>query len=157
MCGPRGCPREDAGVNERHTAVPSDAAQLSALLTFLQNFWSGLNLPTAEALAFELALEEVFMNVVMHGSHADRAPLVKVSMSLVDGGVMLTVEDDGPPFDPLSLPAPDLTASLEARRVGGLGVFLVRQVMDSVRYERRDTTNRLQMTKNMAGVGPAPK
>ena len=78
-------------------------------------------------------------------------------MTVVDGGVMLTVEDDGPAFDPLSLPAPDLTASLEARRVGGLGVFLVRQVMDSVRYERRDTTNRLQMTKKMGGLSPAPK
>jgi serine/threonine-protein kinase RsbW len=154
MCGPSGCPREDAGVNERHTAVPSDAAQLPALLTFLQDFWSELKLPPTEALTFELALEEVFMNVVMHGSHADRAPGVKVSMTLVDGGVTLTVEDDGPPFDPLSLPAPDLTASLEARRVGGLGVFLVRQVMDSVRYERRGTTNCLQMAKHIVGVDP---
>jgi len=144
-------------VNERHTAVPGDAAHLPALLTFLQDFWSELNLPATEALPFELALEEVFMNVVMHGSRADRAPGVKVSMTVVDGGVMLTVEDDGPAFDPLSLPAPDLTASLEARRVGGLGVFLVRQVMDSVRYERRDTTNRLQMTKKMGGLSPAPK
>jgi serine/threonine-protein kinase RsbW len=134
--------------------MPSDAAQLPALLTFLQDFWSEFKLPPAEALTFELALEEVFMNVVMHGSHADRAPRVNVSITLEDDGVTLTVEDDGPPFDPLSLPAPDLTASLEARRVGGLGVFLVRQVMDSVRYERRDTTNRLKMTKNMAGVGP---
>jgi serine/threonine-protein kinase RsbW len=144
-------------VSERHTAVPGDAAQLPALLRFLQDFWREFKLTPAEALAFELALEEVFMNVVMHGSRADRAPGVKVSMTVVDGGVMLTVEDDGPAFDPLSLPAPDLTASLEARRVGGLGVFLVRQVMDSVRYERRDTTNRLQMTKKMGGLSPAPK
>lgn len=144
-------------MSERHTAVPGDAAQLPALLRFLQDFWREFKLTPAEALAFELALEEVFMNVVMHGSRADRAPGVKVSMTVVDGGVMLTVEDDGPAFDPLSLPAPDLTASLEARRVGGLGVFLVRQVMDSVRYERRDTTNRLQMTKKMGGLSPAPK
>lgn len=145
-------------MSERHTVVPGDAAQLPALLMFLQDFWSEFKLPPTEALSFELALEEVFMNVVMHGSHADRAPRVKVSMTLLDGSVTLTVEDDGPPFDPLSLPAPDLTASLEARRVGGLGVFLVRQVMDSVRYERRDTTtNRLQMTKNTAGVGPVPR
>jgi serine/threonine-protein kinase RsbW len=144
-------------VNERHAAVPGDAAQLPALLTFLQDFWSEFKMPPTEAQSFELALEEVFMNVVMHGSHADRAARVKVSMTFVDGGVTLTVEDDGPPFDPLSLPAPDLKASLEARRVGGLGVFLVRQVMDSVRYERRDATNRLQMTKNMVGLGLAPK
>jgi serine/threonine-protein kinase RsbW len=94
----------------------------------------------------------VFMNVVMHGLDAAKAPRVEVSLTLVDSGVTLTVEDNGAPFDPLSLPAPDVAASLEARRVGGLGVFLVRQVMDSVSYQRRGTMNQLRMTKNLARI-----
>jgi serine/threonine-protein kinase RsbW len=139
-------------VNERQTSVPSDAAQLPALCRFLQDFWTEFNLPAAEALTFELALEEVFINVVMHGSDLAQLPRVEVSLSLADGGVTLTVEDDGAPFDPLSLPAPDVTASLEGRRVGGLGVFLVRKVMDSVSYQRRGTMNQLRMTKSLAGI-----
>jgi serine/threonine-protein kinase RsbW len=139
-------------VNERQTSVPSDAAQLPALSRFLQDFWTEFKLPPAEALKFELALEEVFMNVVMHASDAAKVPRVEVSLTLVDSRVTLTVEDDGSPFDPLSLPAPDVTASLEGRRVGGLGVFLVRQVMDSVNYQRRGTMNRLRMTKSVIGT-----
>jgi len=141
-------------VTERHTAVPSDAAHLPALTEFLRNFWSETGLPTVEAVPFELALEEVFMNVVMHGSQGGRVPRVEVSVALVEGGVTLIVEDDGPPFDPLSLLAPNVTASLEERPIGGLGVFLVRQMMDSVRYQRRDARNQLQMTKQLA-VGPS--
>lgn len=136
-------------MSERQTSVPSDAAQLPELSQFLRDFWTEFNLPASEVLAFELALEEVFMNVVMHGSVAAEAPSVNVSLTWLDSGVTLTVEDDGAPFDPLSLPAPDVTASLERRPVGGLGVFLVRQIMDSVVYERRGTMNQLRMRKSV--------
>jgi serine/threonine-protein kinase RsbW len=136
-------------VIERRTTAPSDAAQLPALTAFLKDFWSEMGLPAAAAPTFELALEEVFMNVVMHGSTAGAKPRVEVSLALTDGDVMLSIEDDGPAFDPLSLPAPDIGSSLEARPVGGLGVFLVRQMMDSVRYQRLGVHNRLSMTMHL--------
>jgi len=134
---------------KRHTSVPSDAAQLPQLTEFLQQFWSAAGLPPAEAITFELALEEIFMNVVMHGSPAGRVPRVEVSLALSDGSLTLMIEDDGPSFDPLSLQAPDVTASLEERRVGGLGVYLVRQMMDSVSYQRLGEHNQLSMTKRV--------
>jgi len=133
----------------RHTSVPSDAAQLSTLTQFLHEFWSAADLPPAETVSFELALEEIFMNVVMHGSPAGRGPSVEVSLALCDGSLTLTIEDDGPSFDPLSLAAPDVTASLEERRVGGLGVYLVRQMMDAVSYQRLGGRNQLSMTKRV--------
>jgi serine/threonine-protein kinase RsbW len=134
---------------KQHTSVPSDAAQLPQLTQFLQQFWSAAGLPPAEAMTFELALEEIFMNVVMHGSPEGRVPQVGVSLALSDGTLTLIIEDDGPSFDPLSLQAPDVTASLEDRRVGGLGVYLVRQMMDSVSYQRRGEHNQLSMTKRV--------
>ncbi len=139
-------------MNERQISVPSDAVQLPALFRFLREFWIEFNLPSAAALAFELALEEVFMNIVMHGSDTAHVPTVRICLTVTDSGVTLTVEDDGAPFDPLLLPAPDVTASLEGRGVGGLGVFLVRQLMDSVTYQRRGTMNQLRMTKSVSGV-----
>ncbi|HEY1313112.1 MAG TPA: ATP-binding protein [Steroidobacteraceae bacterium] len=134
-------------MNERHTTVPSDAAQLPALTQFLQDFWSANQLPATEAPKFELALEEVFMNVVMHGSQASQ-PRVDVHLALSSAGITLVVEDEGPAFDPLSVPPPDL-AAIEQRPVGGLGVFLVRQLMDTVEYQRVRSRNRLRMTKRI--------
>ena len=63
----------------------------------------------------------------------------------------MTVEDDCRQFDPLSLPPPDLTASLAERPVGGLGVSLVRQMMDAVSYDRVGMRNRLSMKKHLSG------
>jgi serine/threonine-protein kinase RsbW len=136
-------------VNGRHTGVRSDAANLPALTGFLQEFWSAAELPPALAPPFELALEEVFINVVTHGSSEGTVPWVEVSIDLADGGVTMTVEDDGPPFDPLTLPAPNVAAALSERRVGGLGVYLVRQMMDAVTYARVGTRNQLRMTKRL--------
>ena len=139
---------------KRHTTVPSDAAQLPVLTQFLQDFWSAADLPPAETVTFELALEEIFMNVVMHGSPAGRVPRVEVSLALCDGCLTLMIEDDGPSFDPLSLAAPDVTAGLEERRVGGLGVYLVRQMMDAVSYQRLGGRNKLSMTKRVREPAP---
>ncbi len=135
-------------LKERRTVVANDAAHLPALTGFLQEFWSAGELPPAEALAFELALEEVFMNVVMHGAPAGSAS-VEVALVLAGGGLTMTVEDDGPQFNPLSVPAPDVTASLDQRAVGGQGVFLVRSLMDTVSYQRVGARNQLTMTKRI--------
>ncbi len=129
-------------MTEQRLAVPSDAEQLPALTRFLQEFWSAARLPPAQALPFELALEEVFMNVVQHGSPAGTAPRVEVSLSLRDLKLTMTVEDDGPEFDPLAAPPPDVTASLTA-------LFLVRQMMDAVSYQRVGARNQLRMTKEI--------
>jgi serine/threonine-protein kinase RsbW len=139
-----------SAMKEQRVVVPSDAEQLGALTQFLRQFWADASLPPAQALAFELALEEVFMNVVRHGSPDGTTPRVEVSLSLRDSGLVMTIEDDGPPFDPLTVPPPDVTASLGARPVGGLGVFLVRQMMDAVSYQRVGSRNQLRLTKEIA-------
>jgi anti-anti-sigma factor len=140
----------DRAPQERRATAAADAARLPTLMQFLGEFWSSVALPPQEALPFELALEEVFMNVVMHGSPPGALPQVEVALALTDGTLTMTIEDDGPPFDPLSLPAPDVSLSLEERRVGGNGVFLVRQMMDAVRYQRVDGRNQLKMSKQLA-------
>jgi serine/threonine-protein kinase RsbW len=137
-------------VKEWRRSVASDAAQLAVLTRFLQEFWSAASLPPAQAMGFELALEEIFMNVAMHGSPAGTVPRVEVSLALAEARLTMTIEDDGPQFDPLSVAAPDVTASIEERRVGGNGVFLVRQIMDAVEYQHIRGRNQLKMTKHIA-------
>ena len=135
----------------RRAAVLADAAQLTVLMRFLQEFAMAVGLDAAQVSTFELALEEIFMNIVMHGSRRGIAPRVEVSVHRDAESVTMTVEDDGPEFDPLSLPPPDVTASLADRRVGGLGVFLVRKMMDSVSYARIAGRNQLRMSKRLDG------
>jgi len=138
-------------VTARRTAVPADAAQLTVLNQFVREFWVAAALSPSKMQTFELALEEIFMNVVMHGSQPGITLRVEVSLNLGTDAVTMTVEDDGPQFDPLSLAPPDVTGSLADRRVGGLGVFLVRKIMDTVSYARVAGRNRLRMSKRLDG------
>jgi serine/threonine-protein kinase RsbW len=131
--------------------VPADASQLAALNQFLREFWTTTELEPALLRSFELALEEIFLNIAMHGSRPGSVPRVEVSLSVGANAVTMTVEDDGPQFDPLSLPPPDAAASLGDRRVGGLGVHLVRQMIDTVSYARIAGRNRLHLSKRIAG------
>jgi anti-sigma regulatory factor (Ser/Thr protein kinase) len=137
-------------MNERRTSVPGEAAQLPVLAQFLQEFWSAAELPPTQSLPFEIALEEIFMNVVLHGSPEGQQGRVEVCLALDEDNFTLAVEDDGPPFDPLTVAAPDTHAPLEDRRVGGLGVYFVRQMMDAVSYTRVGPRNQLRMTKHVA-------
>ena len=138
-------------MKEQQTSVAAEAAHLPRLTAFLQQFWSSASLPPGARLAFELALEEIFMNVVMHGAAGEEPRQVQVSLALSPEGLTMTVEDDGPGFDPLSLPPPDVTVNLADRRAGGLGVFLVRKIMDTVSYARIAGRNQLRMSRRLDG------
>ena len=135
--------------SRRTAAVPAEAAQLAVLTQFLLDFWAEERLPPEHALSFELALEEIFVNVVTHGASQDKVPEVQVTLAIRDRDVSMTLEDDGPHFDPLARPPPDVAAELSQRPVGGLGIFLVRKLMDAVSYERVAARNRLMMSKRV--------
>lgn len=94
-----------------------------------------------------VALDEVLSNVVRHGAAGRPDPLIEITFALEGGSLEVTVVDDGPAWDPLTLPPPDTASPLEARRPGGLGVHLVRNLMDRVAYAREEDRNRLTFAR----------
>ena len=96
-----------------------------------------------------MALDEALSNVVRHG-FADRRPHeITVVLTLAIDELRVAIEDDGHSFNPLTAPRPDLDSPLGERRVGGVGVHLIRELMDRVRYERVGGRNRLTMVKRL--------
>ena len=100
-----------------------------------------------------LALDEAVSNVIEHG-YSDVPGRMTVSAREATGGIELRVADDASPFDPLAAPLPDLDAPLEDRPIGGLGVFLIRQLMDRVEYRREDGQNVLVMSRSRSPERP---
>lgn len=121
--------------------------KLPEAMAFLHGYWENESLPEELLFPFELALEEVFMNVAMHGGGPQGPATVWLVLERADGRLNLSLSDDGPAFDPLAIPPPDIDAPLEERAVGGLGVHLVRQMMDGVSYTYHDGRNTLHMWK----------
>ena len=100
-----------------------------------------------------LVLEELFTNSVRHGGCNGLEGAAEVRFTMLADAVGLEYADRGTPFDPLAAPEPDLTAPLEERLMGGLGVHLIRQTMRDFEYQRRDGWNRTRMRRPIPAEG----
>ena len=98
-------------------------------------------------VARNLALEEAVSNVMLY-AYPDKSGQVLVECDKSDK-LVFTITDSGVPFDPTQQKEPDVTQNLDERPIGGLGIFLVRQIMDDIRYERKDNKNILTLTKQI--------
>ena len=94
-----------------------------------------------------LSVDEVVNNIVRHAH--PRHPDVVIEVAVVDDALEIRIADDGDPFDPTGRPDPDTTLPLEERPIGGLGIFLVRQLMSDVRYRRSRGRNRLVLRRRL--------
>ena len=98
----------------------------------------------------QLALDELLSNIVKY-AYADRGTgVIDLTYEIVGGECRVSITDDGAPYDPMSAPAADTTSPLESRDPGGLGVFLVRQLMDRVEYARKDGRNCLLLAVRLS-------
>ena len=96
-----------------------------------------------------LAIEELVTNCIKYGYDDAKDHAVDIVLVIEDHALRIDLVDDGNPFNPLEAPRPDLSAAIENRPIGGLGIHLLRELADEVSYERRDGTNRLRLTKWM--------
>lgn len=95
----------------------------------------------------QVALDEVLTNVIVYGYTDDEEHKIGIRLQVVDDVLEAMIEDDGAPFDPLAGTTPDLNAPLQERRVGGVGIHFVRNLMDEVVYDRVGERNRLVLRK----------
>ncbi len=133
--------------------VSASPAGVRAAAEALDRFQSDRGIDPAAAWSVHVALDEILSNVVRHGDAGRDEAVIEVTFALQGESLEVTVVDDGPGWDPLSLPAPDTTSPLEERRPGGLGVYLVKQLMDRVEYARHGGRNVLTMAWRLPPSG----
>lgn len=124
-------------------------SELSALCRQVEAFAKERNLSLKDTLEIQLCLEEHFTNIITHGYTDAETHRIDVTLAVEGENFIVRIEDDGVPFNPNETPAPDLQCRLEDRKIGGLGVYLTRQYMDRVAYERRRDKNIVVMTKKI--------
>lgn len=104
-----------------------------------------IGMEDSRARQLRLALEEAVVNVISYGA----ATVIVVSAEVTDGRLVLTIDDDGRPFDPTQGSTTDLTVPADERPVGGLGIILMHQMTDALSYERVGGHNILRMEKTI--------
>ncbi len=121
---------------------PADTEALEKIRNFVGPFLK--ELPPKRSAHVELAMEEVVVNIC---SYAYASPPGMITVMITDKADSVSLEfvDDGVPFDPLSMEEPDAGLSMDERGQGGLGILLVRRVIDEIHYRRDDGKNRLTL------------
>lgn len=126
----------------------NDLAEITRLAGFVDAFCAPLRLTEKDLLSLHLALEEAVTNVINHGYDDGQPHTFTVAIAAADDGrITIVVTDDAPAFDPLAQPAVDVSLPLDERPIGGLGVHLVKKLMDYSHYERRDGKNILTLER----------
>jgi anti-sigma regulatory factor (Ser/Thr protein kinase) len=129
--------------------LTKNISDLNMLVTKLEQFFEENNISSI-SMPMTLILEELFTNTITHGASDGREVFIEVNLGIDKDELIMTYKDNGMPFNVLDLPEPDLTASIENREVGGLGVHYVKVLSDSVEYEYVEKQNVLKMKKKLS-------
>ena len=125
-------------------------SEITKLNAFVKSATTALNMETGLANQIKLAVEEAVTNIIDYAYQNGTEGNISVTIEADESRIRFIITDSGAEFDPTSVSKADTTLSVEERPIGGLGVFLVRNLMDSINYERVDGKNVLRMEKRYA-------
>lgn len=134
---------------ERHLILHNDISQIPQLAEFMEVITEETKMDQGLAMSLNLALEEAVTNVILYAYPEGSDGLVDIEAIIWRDHLDFIISDAGMPFDPTAASPPDLTLDVMDRPIGGLGIYLVKTIMDQVAYERKDGKNILSMTKKL--------
>ena len=123
---------------------------LPQVLAFVDEYLESLDCSMKVQMQIDVAVEEIYVNVASY-AYAPKTGPVTISLETEDAprSVTITFTDSGVPYDPLAKEDPDVTLSAEERKIGGLGIYMVKKTMDSMTYEYKNQQNVLKLTKTI--------
>ena len=140
----------EGGTFVKEMTVEATVENIEAVTEFVNAELEALNCPLKAQMQIDVAIDELFGNIAHYAYHPETGPAtVRVEVEQEPLAVIITFIDNGVPYDPLATEEPDVTLSAEERKIGGLGVFLVKKTMDDVSYEYKNGQNILRIRKNM--------
>jgi serine/threonine-protein kinase RsbW len=135
------------GTKIRSLKVPNRIDELAGIAEFLEETGDEWGLDPSVVLSINLVIEEAFTNIVSYGYDDQSDHIIEIQCKLKDKEIGIVITDDGHAWDPTLREEPDISLGPEDRPVGGLGIFLMKKMMDKVGYERNDNKNILSLTK----------
>jgi serine/threonine-protein kinase RsbW len=127
--------------------IVNQGSEIARVAGLLERLAAERHLDPEIVADMQIALDEVLTNITEYAYTDDAEHRIHIRFEALDNVLEAVIEDDGAPFNPLEIPAPDVSAPLHERRVGGVGMHFVRSLMDEVAYERAGERNRLVLRK----------
>ena len=132
----------------KEITIEAKVENLNQVLAFLDEELEMHDCPMKVAMQMDIAVEELFVNIAYYAYNPDVGmATIQIDFSDTPKQVSVTFIDSGIPYDPVAKEDPDVTLSAEERKIGGLGIYMVKKSMDAMEYERRDEKNILTIRK----------
>ena len=143
--------------NQVSFKLKSNLSELDALCQKLEKFGESMGLSKKCIFEANLALDELFTNIISYGFDDKNEHTIRITISLQNDELVFNIEDDGMPFNPTEAETPDLECTIEECRIGGLGIHLAKNLMDEVCYQRCKDKNILTLKKKIKETEPQKK
>lgn len=134
---------------EKELKIANRLSEVDRLADFVEELRVELNLSSTLAMNINLALEEAVVNVISYAYPQDQLHEMRLKVICPEQQLIFILSDSGVSFDPTKFAEADVSLPIEERPVGGLGIFLIRKIMNEVTYERIGRENNLIMKKMM--------
>lgn len=135
--------------SEKSLEILNKIEELARVEGFINELADEWDLPLTMVFPLNLALEEALTNTISYGYDDDQPHTIRIDFSRKESILTIGITDDGHPYDPTAREDPDITLGVEERPIGGLGIFLIKKMMDTVEYQRIENKNRLIVTKKI--------
>ena len=134
----------------KEITVDATIENMNTVTAFVDDFLDQIACPMKSKIQINIVIDEIFGNIC-HYAYKDSvgAVTVRVESGNTPKAVFLTFTDNGIPYNPLETEDPDITLSSEERKIGGLGIYLVKKNIDEMKYEYVNQQNRLWMEKRL--------
>ena len=130
--------------------IDAKLSNLEEVLDFVNSHLSNVECPEKTRIQVDIAVEEIFVNIAHYAYNPEVGKAtIRVEISEKPLTISLTFMDSGKPYDPLSRKDPDVSLSAEQRKIGGLGIYMVKKSMDEIQYSYRNGTNMLTFKKKL--------
>ncbi|MBR5211631.1 MAG: ATP-binding protein [Bacteroidales bacterium] len=134
---------------EKSIILANDISEISRLYEFVEEVGNDFELSPDIVFNLNLVLEEAVVNIINYAYPKEEHESIYLSARMHEGSIVLVLTDTGKEFDPTAAPEADVTLSADDRQIGGLGIFLIRQIMNEVKYERIEGKNVLTLEKKL--------
>ena len=149
MLAIRYMPQDEKFINREELRLKNDIKNVDTLNAFVKSMTNKLNIEQTQAHNIKLAMEEAVVNVMDYAYPPGTEGDIVIQAMYNDKKLKFVITDSGIPFDPTAVASADISLSAEARPIGGLGIHLVKKLMDSVNYELIDNKNTLTLIYNI--------
>ena len=141
--------RTELNQEKLEISLDNDLHELAGVASEIDRFCEAREIEPQVAYAVNLSIDEILTNTISYGYDDDETHRIELVVRVDGGALVVVIEDDSAAFDVTAETQPELDASLSERVPGGLGLFLVHQMMDGVEYLRRDGRNVVTLTKRV--------